>query len=214
MLDAKFIRENLQGFRQSLKKRFIDVDLDEILSLDEKRAELQKEVDQRKAERNRITGQIARNPAKKSQLQNQGKKLKEEIAKLEKELEKISRDLEQLLLRAPNLLAPDVPQGRTEEESVEIKKWGKLPKFDFKPKDHVELGGSLDIINFEVAAKVAGSRFYYLKNEAAFIEFALVNFVFETLTEKGFIPIIPPELGELRRSFGECKSRNSLVLTG
>ena len=202
MLDAKFVRENLSAFRKSLKKRYINIDLEKILELDEKRAKLQRDLDQKRAERNRIAKQFAQSPEAKKQLTAKGKKVKEEIDKLEKEFSKITQELENLLLQVPNLVASDVPEGRTEEENVEIKKWGKLPKFNFKPKDHVELGEKLDIIDFAAGAQVAGSRFYYLKNQAALLELALINFAFEILTKKGFVPVITPELVKERITTG------------
>ena len=201
-MDAKFIRENLEAFRQSLTKRYINVDLEKILSLDEKKAKLQKDLDQKRAEKNKIAQDISKNPKKKAELSNQGKKLREGIEKLAKEKDLVTKNLEPLLLSVPNLVDSDVPEGRTEDENVEIKKWGKIPKFNFKVRDHVELGEKLDIIDFQAGTKVAGSRSYYLKNEGALLELALINFAFETLTKRGFIPVITPELVKERITTG------------
>ncbi len=117
--------------------------------------------------------------------------------KLEKEenaLNSLQLELKSELLKIPNPPAKDVPVGRDESENKDIKKFGKISKFSFKPKDHLEIGESLDIIDVKTASKISGSRFGYLKNQAVLLEFALVQYAFNFLTKEDFIPVIPPVL--------------------
>jgi seryl-tRNA synthetase len=117
---------------------------------------------------------------------------KEEIKKIEDELDSLQKILDEKLDLIPNVPAPDVPRGKDENDNVVLRVWGEIPQFDFNPKDHVDLGKEYDLIDTEKAGLVAGSRFYYLKNEAVLLEIALIKFVFDTLLPYGFIPIIPP----------------------
>jgi seryl-tRNA synthetase len=117
---------------------------------------------------------------------------KEEIKKIEDELDSLQKILDEKLDLIPNVPAPDVPRGKDENDNVVLRVWGEIPQFDFNPKDHVDLGKEYDLIDTEKAGVVAGSRFYYLKNEAVLLEIALIKFVFDTLLPYGFIPIIPP----------------------
>jgi seryl-tRNA synthetase len=117
---------------------------------------------------------------------------KEEIKKIEDELDSLQKILDEKLDLIPNVPAPDVPRGKDENDNVILRVWGEIPQFDFNPKDHVDLGKEYDLIDTEKAGLVAGSRFYYLKNEAVLLEIALIKFVFDTLLPYGFIPIIPP----------------------
>jgi seryl-tRNA synthetase len=117
---------------------------------------------------------------------------KEKLKKIEDEIDELEKNLEEKLSLVPNLKSPDVPLGKDENDNVVLRAWGEIPKFDFPPKDHVELGKIYDLIDIERAGKVAGSRFYYLKNSAVLLEFALINFAYDLLLKEGFIPIIPP----------------------
>jgi len=117
---------------------------------------------------------------------------KEELKKIEKEINELESQLSEKLEIIPNLKSPEVPLGKDESENKVIKKWHESPSFNFKIKDHLELGEIYDLIDIERASKVSGSRFYYLKNEAVLLEIALINFVYDFLVKEGFIPIIPP----------------------
>jgi seryl-tRNA synthetase len=114
------------------------------------------------------------------------------LKRIEDEIDELEKNLEEKLSLVPNLKSPDVPLGKDESENVVLRTWGEIPKFDFPPKDHVELGEIYDLIDTHRAGKIAGSRFYYLKNEAVLLEFALINFAYDLLLKEGFIPIIPP----------------------
>jgi seryl-tRNA synthetase len=181
-----------------LAKRFKKVELDAILALDKKRIELQAEIDQKRARRNQIADQISRDRELRGKFQNEGKKLKNEIGELEKGLVKIQSQLNEKIALIPNLISPKTPIGKSDKENVEIKRWGKIPNFDFRPKDHLELGEKLDLLDFESGAKVAGSQFYFLKNEAVLLEFALTKYAVDFLLKEGFEIIMPPDLARER----------------
>lgn len=197
MLSLKFIRENKKLVEEGLKKKLADVDIDLILEKDEERKKLLAEIESLRAEQNRASEIIPKleGEEKKKKIE-QMKEISAKIKELEPSLKKIEEELNNLLLQVPNLPLEDVPEGKDETENVVIRRWGEPRKFDFEPKDHIELGRILDLIDIERAAKISGSRFYYLKNEAVILEFALVMFALDILREKGFIPIIPPVLAK------------------
>ena len=185
MLDIKFIRENPDKVSQGAKNKNIEVPIEEILRLDEEYRELSHTLQELYAQRNRI--------AKERDIEG-GREIKAEVDSKEDQLRKIKEELERLLYAVPNLPADDVKVGRDESENDVIRKNDTPRKFDFKPRDHVELGEILDIIDIERAAKVSGARFAYLKNDGVLLEFALTQFAIDTLIKEGFIPVIPPEL--------------------
>jgi seryl-tRNA synthetase len=204
MLDIKFIRENPEKVKESMQARQQNPALvDKILDLDEKRRKIVGEVEDLRAERNKLSKE------RTEEARKRGRKIKEELGPLENELGKINEDYEHALSQIPNLLAPEVPKGKNETENKPIRKWGEPTKFDFQPKDHLEIGETLDIIDVKTAAKVTGPRFGYLKGAAALLEFAIIQHAFSVLTdekilrtiaekvEKGyssktFIPVVPP----------------------
>lgn len=201
MLDIKLIRENPVKVKEVVAARQLDPKLvDLLLEQDEKRRKLLGEIEDLRAERNK---------AAKEKNVEKGRKIKKKLQEKEPELVKIEKKYRKLLYQIPNLVAEDVPIGKDESDNKVIRKWGTPRKFDFKPKDHLELGEALDIIDVKRAAKVSGTRFGYLKGDAALLEFALVQFVFETLTDnkklqgianqvedgynsKAFVPVVPP----------------------
>ena len=188
MLDIKYIRENPQEVKENNKNRGVKVNIDRFLELDKKRAGLIKEVDTLRAEKNKFKGK----PTVKD-LKNL-KEVKEKEEKLTKTLRKTVLEWKNIITQIPNLTHPDSPIGKNESKNKEIEKHGKPTKFDFKPKTHEELGRDLDLIDFERAAEVTGSKFYYLKNEGALLELALTQYAFEVITKHGFTPIITPDL--------------------
>ncbi len=190
MLDIKLIRQNSEEVKEGLKKRGADTELvDKVLSLDERRRHILKELENARAEINKKSKEIP-SPAEIDNL----KKVKEGIKILENELELVEKDLNENLYQLPNLPLPDVSVGKDEKDNVALREAGKKTKFNFEPKKHYEIGETLDIIDTQRAAKVSGSRFGYLKDQAALLEFALINFALKKLVKKGFIPIIPPAL--------------------
>ena len=185
MLDLKFIIENQKAVTENAKKKNIPADIAAIVELDKTRRELLQKTETLRAEQKRL----GKNEIEKA------KNLKQEIKELEPELDKVQKDLDALLAEVPNMILDSVPVGASEEENKAERKEGKPTKFDgFKPKDHIDLGKSLGLIDLEKAADMSGARFYYLKNEAALLEFALIQFVIQKLVSKGFRPIIPPVL--------------------
>jgi seryl-tRNA synthetase len=191
MLDIKFIRENTKKVKDSIKERGLKVDSDKLLKLDEKKRKIQTELEDIFAQKNKANKEIVKAKDKRKIIAEM-KKINKKGDKLKEELKKLNQEFKELSYQVPNVLADDVPSGKDERDNKVIRKWGKLPKFSFKPKDHLELGQKLDIIDIKRAAKVSGARFSYLKNQAALLEFALIRLAFDTLLKKGFIPIIPP----------------------
>lgn len=186
MLDIKFIRENPEKVKEGLSKRnFRDVDLvEQVLKIDRERRKLISEIENLRTKRKKV--------AKERNIE-EGKKLKGQLSRKEPLLKSKENELKETLYSMPNLPLEDVPEGAEENKKV-IRKVGETTSFDFKPKDHLELGENLNIIDVERAAKVSGSRFAYLRGDGALLELALVNFAFRKLVKKDFTPIFPPML--------------------
>lgn len=200
MLDLKFIRENRKAVEKNCQDRNLPCDMEKFLILDEKRRKLLAEVENFKSEKNLLNEQItqASQDNEKSAIIQKGKEIKKNLEKLELELEKIDKEFKSWWWRIPNLTHPNSPRGKDESQNQEIERHGEPPKFVFSPKGHEELMQKLDLIDFERGAKVAGTKFYFLKNEAVFLEQALINFAFEKLWKKGFLPFLTPDLAKDR----------------
>ncbi len=171
--------------------------VDELLKLDAKRRELLPQIEERRARQNRVSEEIAE--AKRAGRDSGDtiaamRELAAEIKRLEEELAQVDGALEELLLTLPNLPDPSAPDGDTEEDAELVREVGDRTEFDFAPKDHLELGLALDVIDMESAARASGSRFAYLKGELALIELALVQLAMQKLSSTGFVPVIPPVL--------------------
>jgi len=193
MLDIKTIRENPEGFKEAAKNKNIKLDVDRLLALDDERKENQEIIDELRAKRNEHAKNTKDGKPTEEQIE-EGKKIKEQIAKAEEKLNAILPEYMELMVKVPNIPAPDVPVGRDESGNVEIERFGNPRKFDFEPKDHITLGKELDIIDFERGVKVSGYRGYYMKNEGACLQMALMMYSLEKLIQKGFTPVIPPTL--------------------
>jgi seryl-tRNA synthetase len=185
MIDIKFIRENPDAVRTGAESKGVNVAVEEILRLDEEYRELSHTLQELYTQRNRA--------AKERDIEG-GREIKAEIDSNEDKLKKIKERLDSLLYEVPNLPAPDVKNGRDESENEVLAKHGTPRNFGFKARDHVELGELLDVIDINRASKVSGTRFAYLKNEGALLEFALLRYAFDFLIKENFIPVIPPEL--------------------
>ena len=198
MLSIDFIRKNAAKVRYSIdQKRLSDViDLDEILNLEEfYRAQL-RIVETKRSLRNQLSEGISQVEGKaRRKLIREAAKVKKEIKELDQELAERKSKLDVRLLRIPNVIHPDVPEGIDGTENVVSHKVGKPKKFDFTPKDHMVLGESLDLIDTKTSAKVSGARFNYLKNEAVLMQFALINFVLDTLTDQAIIGELADKVG-------------------
>lgn len=185
MLDINYIRENPEKVKQGVAKKQYDISLvDKVLELDAKRRDLIQKVEELRARRNEL--------AKEGKPSEEGKKIKEELKKLEPDLDQVTSEYKQVITEIPNLPLEDVPEGKDESSNRVVRKWGEPPKFDFEPRDHLELGEALGIIDVERAAKVSGTRFAYLKGDGALLEFALIQHALKILTAEGFTPVVPP----------------------
>ncbi|PIW93524.1 MAG: serine--tRNA ligase [Candidatus Moranbacteria bacterium CG_4_8_14_3_um_filter_43_15] len=210
MLDIEYIRENKEAVKKNCRLRNIKCDVGRLLELDEKRRKLIGEIGEIKEKRNELNEEMKKVKDKKDLIEK-GKELKENLEKLKPELEKVEKEWKTILWKVPNVISDDTPIGKDESGNKVIRKWGEIPKFDFQPKEHGQLGEELDIIDIPRAAKVSGSRFNFLKNEAALLEFALIQHAFSILTNedtlkgvikevgldvsaKSFIPVVPPVL--------------------
>jgi seryl-tRNA synthetase len=183
--------------KAALARRGAADTVDEIAALDERRRELLPQIEERRAEQNRVSEQIAN--AKRAGEDASGtigemRELAGEIKRLEDDLAGVDERLAAVLPTLPNLPDPSAPDGETEEDAEVLREVGERPAWDFEPKDHLALGIASDTIDIERAAKVSGSRFAYLKRELVLVEFALVQFVMQKLTTRGFVPVIPPVL--------------------
>lgn len=182
MIDLKFLRENPEKVSEGARSKNIEINVSKILEIDDRFRALNIEVQNLRAERN--------NAAKNRDIEK-GKEVKGKLDGLEAQLSSLEIELNTLTSQIPNLPKEDVKKGKNDTENEIVKTVGEITKFTFTPKDHLELGESLDIIDIQRATKVSGVRFAYLKNEGALLELALVRFAFDKLIEKGFHPIIP-----------------------
>lgn len=179
------------------KKKHIDFDVDALLKIDDRRKELILSIDKKRAEQNEVSQKIVSitDPAEKSQVIAEMKALKEELQKEEEELKTVMHDWQVLMVAVPNIPDMSVPEGADDKENKEVKTWGEIPKFDFEPKDHVELMTNLGMLDLERGTKVAGFRGYFLKGDGARLQFALWQFVQDHFLKKGgFTPMIVPSL--------------------
>ena len=189
MLDINFIRENPEVVKKACKDKNVGISVDLVLDLDKEKRALMTEIETLKAEQNKISRGGVENQA----IFAQAREIKEKIKSLEPQLEKVDAELKDLLLQLPNIPFDDVPVGEDDSKNVVLRHVGHKPMFLFsKPKDYMDLGTALDLIDTERAGKVAGSRFGYLKNELPLLEFALIKLVMDTVRKEGFVPIIPP----------------------
>lgn len=195
MLDIKYIREHLEECKLAAVNKNRVVDWEALLSLDEKRRRLIGETEQVRAERNKTGGNTPEEREK-------GKELKGKLKALEEELRTLETEFIRHMYTVPNIPDPSVPVGKDSSGNREIRKWGEPPKFDFRPKDHIELAKSLDLIDFERGAKVGGSRSYFLKNAGALLEMAVLTYAYQKLVRKGYIPLIAPALVKEFTLFG------------
>lgn len=192
MLDLKNIRENPEEIKEGIKKKGAPPELiDEILSLDEKRRKLLLEIETIRHKKSEAEERIAQG-LKEESLINTLKEVKIFLDNKESDLKVIEEQLNNLIYKLPNLPLAEVPVGQSESDNKIIKTWGKIPKFNFPPKDYLTLGEDLDLIDTKRAAKTSGSRFGFLKGAASILEIALINFAFHKLTKKGFVPVFPP----------------------
>ena len=198
MLDYKFIKDNLAAVKQNIINRNMTADADKVVELYDKRTELVTKLQSLQQKRNENANAMKQklDPEKRQELISAGKAIKEEISKIEIESKNVESELEEAARKIPNMVHPQAPIGKLDTENLEVKKVGTPRKFDFEPKDHVELGESLDIIDFDRGTKVSGPKFYYLKNEAVFLEQALIMYALNTLRKHNFKLFITPDVAK------------------
>jgi len=198
MLDIKFVREHSDEVRENLKRRG-DLDkiswIDELTSEDKKWRDIQNEANSLRNQRNRLTDEIGRlrkSGADTSLLVKEAEQIPDQIRKLETVGSEIESRVKNILMRLPNMMHESVPFGVDDTGNVEVKKWGKEPRFTFTPKDHIDLAMKLNLIDLERAAKVAGARFYYLRGDLVKLNYALLKFALDFIGKKGYTLIQPP----------------------
>ena len=198
MLDLRYIKEHLDDVKKNIQNRFITVDADLVVKLYDERNSLIRETDSLRQKRNenakKMKGKMSQE--ERQVLIDEGKQLKEGIAEAETRLSDIKTRLFQEAKSIPNMAHPSAPVGKEDKDNTELKRVGTVPQFSFKQKDHVELAEALDLVDFDTATSVSGTKFYYLKNEAVFLEFALSRYAMDILQQKGFTPFITPDIAK------------------
>lgn len=206
MLDIKKIESDFENVKKNLKNRNFDTALiDEVLSLNKTRKNLTTASETKKAEINKLSkeiGELKKNKQDAAGPMGQVAALKAEMDKEAKELDEVQAKQTQILLAIPNLPVESVPVGKDEEQNVEVKRWGTPRTMDFTPVDHAVLGEKLDILDFEIATKITGARFVVYKGAAARLERALINFMLDHQTSKGFTEMMTPFIAHERSLIG------------
>ncbi|MBU0636940.1 serine--tRNA ligase [Patescibacteria group bacterium] len=210
MLDINFIRNNVDLVKEGARKKRVDIDIDYFLKVDRQKREIQDRLDRKRAEQNQITKKIS--TAKKNEretLISSVAEIKNEIQKFENDLHPVIQEWQKLLMNIPNPPCSEMPEGKSDADNVVVHKWSKPTEFSFKPLDHIALCKKLELFDIERAAKVSGSRFYYLKGDLVLLQFAIIHFTFDNLTDekvikniidknklnvdaKPFVPMLPP----------------------
>lgn len=200
MLDIKFIRENKEIVQEGAKKKRVEIDIEKLIALDDQRLKELKEVEDIRSEINRVSNDIGRNQdqALKIQLIEEMRLVKEDLKAKEEKLKSTIEEWQKMMVQVPNVPDISVPEGSDDTQNVEVRTWGEIPKFSFTPKNHMELMLKHDMADYERGSKVVGFRGYFMKNDGARLEWALMRFVEERFMDcEGFTPMIVPSL--LRR---------------
>ena len=197
MHNIKEIRKDFKSFQELIQKRNIKVDIDNIKKLDEKNRELIQKKENYEKNKKEIS------KSKDEKLFKQSKEISDQIDKISEEQRKIKNELEEILSNIPNIPNKDVPNGKDENDNIEISKSGKIPKFDFKPQTHYEIGEKLGMLDFDLATKTTGSRFVFVKDKLALLERALSNFMIDKhIIDNGYQEISPPLIASENTMYG------------
>jgi seryl-tRNA synthetase len=202
MLDLAFIRNHPDIVKEAARVKYNSTDIDYLLEVDRQVLELQRRVEEARAEQNKISKRIreaGKDKAQRGALIAEGKLPAEQIKAMEPLLHELEETRQQLLYLVPNIPDPSAPIGKDENDNVPIRYWGEKPTFDFQPLDHSALMQKLDVVDIERAVKIAGARSYALKGDAARLELALMNFAMDRIARKGFTPLTVPAMA---REFG------------
>ncbi len=196
MLDARFIKENVDAVKEALRKRNYEFPLADYIAIEEKRITVMREVEELRNRRNVVSeeiGKLKRQKADASPQLEEMKAVAEKIKSLDDRLRAVEEETRALILTIPNIPHESVPVGRDENENIEVRKWGVPRQFDFKPPlNHWDIAEALDIIDFDRASKISGARFALMKGAGARLERALMNFMLDTNTSKGYKEVFPP----------------------
>lgn len=195
MIDLRLLREDPELFREGSRKKRIPADIDAIVQTDTELRALRQEVENLRSERNRVSKTVGKKQgAEREAAMEESRVLREQLEAKEPLLKVLDDRLQELVLTVPNPPLPEIPEGVSDEDNVEIRRWGTPREFDFEPKDHVDLALSLDIADFQRGSKVSGSRFFYLKNEGVLLEQAVIRLAIDRLWREGYGPMVVPEL--------------------
>ena len=195
MLDIRFIRENAELIKAGATKKRINADIDRLLAIDDRRRTLRLQLDEKRAEQNRASGEISRASGfERTQFIEAMQHLKAGMSEAEEELAKVMQEWQAIMLTVPNIPDMSVPDGDSDAQNLEVRQWGTLPALE-KPKSHLELMTTLDMVDFDRGTKVAGFRGYFLKNDGVLLSYALWQFFFEQCMKRGgFTPMLVPSL--------------------
>jgi len=204
MLDIKFIRENKEIIKDGARKKRVDIDIEKLIALDDQRLKELKEIEELRTEQNKVSNNIARDQDSnlKIQLIEEMRVVKEDIKNKEEKTKATIEEWQKLMLGVPNIPDISVPEGKSEEDNQEIKRWGEQTKFDFEPKDHLELMTKLKMVDFERGVKVHGFRGYYLIGDGVQLSFALWNYALEFFSKKDFNLVLPPAIVKKSNFYG------------
>ncbi len=203
MLDIKYIREHSEFIQQCANNKNFDVDVNALLKVDEHRRDLLKTIETKKAQQNNLSKSINKaSPEERPKIIEEANALKQEITKLNPELEQTLNEYEQRMLSIPNICREDVPIGKSDEENTVLRIEGKPRTFSFEPKDHETLCDILDLADFERGAKVSGNKQYYLKNEGALLELAILRMAVDMLLDRNYQLMLPPVMVQPEAMFG------------
>ncbi|MBI4691860.1 MAG: serine--tRNA ligase [Candidatus Terrybacteria bacterium] len=204
MLDIKFIRENPDLIKEAARKKRVDFDVEKLIEVDNRRLKLLREVEEMRARQNTESDRIVgiREENEKKEAIEKIKRLKEELNVKENVLGKIEKEWEELMLLAPNIPDPSVPEGESDADNVEVRKWGEPTKFDFEPRSYIDIIENLGLIDLERGTKVSGFRGYFLKKDSVLLSMALWQFTMDKMIQKGFESFIAPALVREENLFG------------
>ena len=204
MLDIKFIRENSDLVKGAIQKKFVKLNLDDLLTLDDRRREMLQLVESLRAEQKRIGEGMAgpMDAEAREKLMAELRPLKEHITEKEEELKKIMNEWRDLMLQVPNVPDMTVPDGESDAQNPEVHVWGEKPNFAFEPKDHIEIMNALKMVDFERGTKVHGFRGYFLTGDGVRLCFAIWNYAMDFFGKRGFTPVIPPMIVRKQNLYG------------
>ena len=195
MLDIKFIRENSDIIKEAARKKHSSFKVDDLISSDEKRLAILKDIESLRAEQNKVSDSIQKaSVLERTEMIDAMRIVKENLKKKEEEMEEVMKEWRTLMLAVPNIPDMSVPEGKDDTENIEVSTWGTIPTFSFTPLDHIELMEKQDMVDFERGTKTAGFRGYFLKNDAAMLEMAVWQYVMARWQKKGFTPMLVPSL--------------------